>query len=64
MCPGITAEVEQGDVLAVDVESGAVTVERSGARLTGERTDSFLLDMLRAGGIIPLAGKLAGEETA
>jgi 3-isopropylmalate/(R)-2-methylmalate dehydratase small subunit len=64
VCPGITAEVEQGDVLAVDVESGAVTVERSGARLTGERTDPFLLDMLRAGGIIPLAGKLAGEETA
>jgi 3-isopropylmalate/(R)-2-methylmalate dehydratase small subunit len=64
VCPGITSEVEQGDVLAVDVESGAVSVERSGARLTGERTDPFLLDMLRAGGIIPLAGKLAGEETA
>jgi len=64
VCPGITAAVEQGDVLAVDVESGAVSVERSGVRLTGERTDPFLLDMLRAGGIIPLAGKLAGEETA
>lgn len=64
VCPGITAAVEQGDVLAVDVESGAVSVERSGVRLTGERTDAFLLDMLRAGGIIPLAGKLAGEETA
>jgi 3-isopropylmalate/(R)-2-methylmalate dehydratase small subunit len=64
VCPGITAEVEQGDVLAVDVESGEVSVEKSGARLTGERTDPFLLDMLRAGGIIPLAGKLAGEGTA
>jgi 3-isopropylmalate/(R)-2-methylmalate dehydratase small subunit len=60
-CPGITAQVEDGDVLAVDIEAGVVTVERSGLTLTGEPTDPFLLDMLRAGGIIPLAGKLAGE---
>jgi 3-isopropylmalate/(R)-2-methylmalate dehydratase small subunit len=63
-CPGITAQVEDGDVLAVDIEAGVVTVERSGLTLTGEPTDPFLLDMLRAGGIIPLAGQLAGEGAA
>ena len=51
-------------MLAVDIESGVVTVERTGARRPGEPTDPFLLDMLRAGGLIPMAGKLAGEETA
>jgi 3-isopropylmalate/(R)-2-methylmalate dehydratase small subunit len=60
-CAGITAQVEDGDVVAVDIEAGLVTVERSGVTLTGEPTDPFLLDMLRAGGIIPLAGQLAGE---
>ena len=61
-CPGITAAVADGDVLAVDVESGVVTVERTGARVQGEPTDPFLLTMLRAGGIIPMAAVLAGEE--
>ncbi len=61
-CPGITAAVSDGDVLAVDIEAGTVTVENTGARIQGEPTDPFLLGMLRAGGLIPLAGQLAGEE--
>ncbi len=61
-CPGITAAVSDGDVLAVDIEAGTVTVENTGARIRGEPTDPFLLGMLRAGGLIPLAGQLAGEE--
>jgi 3-isopropylmalate/(R)-2-methylmalate dehydratase small subunit len=61
-CPGITAAVSDGDVLTVDIETGAVVVERTGVRLAGEAADPFLLRMLRAGGLIPLAGQLAGEE--
>jgi 3-isopropylmalate/(R)-2-methylmalate dehydratase small subunit len=63
-CAGITAAVDDGDVLEVDVESGVVVVERTGARVQGEPTDPFLLTMLRAGGLIPLAAQLAGEEQA
>jgi 3-isopropylmalate/(R)-2-methylmalate dehydratase small subunit len=61
-CPGITEAVADGDVLAVDIEAGVVVVERTGARVQGEPTDPFLLTMLRAGGLIPMAARLAGEE--
>jgi len=39
-----------------------VVVERTGAQVQGEPTDPFLLTMLRAGGLIPMAARLAGEE--
>ncbi len=61
-CPGITEAVADGDVLAVDIEAGVVVVERTGVRVQGEPTDPFLLTMLRAGGLIPMAAQLAGEE--
>jgi 3-isopropylmalate/(R)-2-methylmalate dehydratase small subunit len=62
-CPGVTAAVEDGDVLDVDLETGLIGVlGGSGARLQGERIDPFLMTMLRAGGLIPMAGQLAGEE--
>ena len=57
---GVSGAVEEGDVLTVDVESGTLHDERTGKTLHGRPTDAFLLDMLRAGGLIPLAPKLAG----
>jgi len=60
-CPGITTAVADGDVLAVDIEAGTVVVEKTGARIQGEPTGPFLLEMLRAGGLIPMAARLAGE---
>jgi 3-isopropylmalate/(R)-2-methylmalate dehydratase small subunit len=63
-CPGITAAVADGDVLTVDIETGLVLVEETGLRVEGEPTDPFLLGMLRAGGLIPMAAQLAGEERA
>ncbi len=61
-CPGITDAVADGDTLTVDIETGLVTVERTGQGVQGESTDPFLLAMLRAGGLIPMAAVLAGEE--
>lgn len=61
-CPGITAAVEDGDVLAVDLVTGVVVAAETGVSIQGEPTDPFLLGMLRAGGLIPMAGQLAGEE--
>jgi 3-isopropylmalate/(R)-2-methylmalate dehydratase small subunit len=63
-CPGITAAVADGDVLTVDIETGLVLAEETGLRVEGEPTDPFLLGMLRAGGLIPMAAQLAGEERA
>jgi 3-isopropylmalate/(R)-2-methylmalate dehydratase small subunit len=61
-CPGITTAVTDGDVLAVDIQAGVVVMEKSGASIQGEPNDPFLLRMLRAGGLIPMAAQLAGEE--
>jgi 3-isopropylmalate/(R)-2-methylmalate dehydratase small subunit len=57
---GVATAVEEGDELVVDVEAGTLLNERSGETLAGRPTDPFLLEMLRAGGLIPMAGRLAG----
>ena len=56
---GIRAAVAEGDVLDVDVEAGTVRCARTGETLRAPATDPFLLDMLRAGGLIPMAWRLA-----
>lgn len=61
-CPGITAAVSDGDVLSVDMTTGAVEDETNGTRFTARAVDPFLMEMLEAGGIIPMAARLAGEE--
>ena len=57
---GVTAAVQEGDVLEVDIAAGALRCERTGETLQAAPTDPLLLDMLRAGGLIPMAPKLAG----
>jgi 3-isopropylmalate/(R)-2-methylmalate dehydratase small subunit len=56
--PGIRAHVLEGDLLDVDVPCGAVKIQRTGQLLQGNRTDPFLLDMLRAGGVIAIGSRL------
>jgi 3-isopropylmalate/(R)-2-methylmalate dehydratase small subunit len=56
---GVSTAVEEGDELTVDVEEGSVRDERTGQTLRAAPTDPFLLDMLRAGGLIPMARRLA-----
>jgi 3-isopropylmalate/(R)-2-methylmalate dehydratase small subunit len=59
--PGIKDHVSDGDLLSVDVVAGTVTNEGTGETVQGRPTDDFLLYMLRAGGLIPMAPALAGE---
>jgi len=58
----IRAHVSDGDELSVDVVAGTVRNERTGETIQGQPTHPFLLDMLRAGGLIPMAPALAGEQ--
>lgn len=51
---GVSAAVCEGDELVVDAEAGTVRDERTGETLQGRPTDPFLLDMLRAGGLIAM----------
>jgi 3-isopropylmalate/(R)-2-methylmalate dehydratase small subunit len=50
---GIHGLVETGDRIRVDVANGTVTNLTSGKSLQGSPAPRFLLDMLRAGGLIP-----------
>ena len=51
--PGIHDLVETGDRLRVEIEKGLVTNLTSGKTLSVEPPPRFLLEMLRAGGLIP-----------
>jgi 3-isopropylmalate/(R)-2-methylmalate dehydratase small subunit len=50
---GIHDLVETGDRVRVDIANGTVTNLTSGKSLTGSPAPEFLLEMLRAGGLIP-----------
>ena len=52
--PGIHDFADTGDRLRVDIESGTVMNLTSGKSLKGSPAPEFLLNMLRAGGLIPL----------
>ena len=50
--PGVHEIVETGDRLRVDIASGSVVNLTSGKSLTTAPPPGFLLEMLRAGGLI------------
>ncbi|MEU3979145.1 3-isopropylmalate dehydratase [Streptomyces sp. NPDC026672] len=52
---GITELAARGDELRVDLMAGEVTHVPTGRRLSGRPVDPFLVRMLDAGGLIPLA---------
>lgn len=60
-CPGITEQVDDGDILHVDVASGLIVNETKGERIQALPTPPFLMEMLKAGGLLPLAPRLAEE---
>lgn len=58
---GIHDLVETGHRLRVDIEQGLVTNLTTGASIQGTPPSGLLLDMLRAGGLIPLMKSDAGR---
>lgn len=51
--PGIHEFVREGDRLRVDIANGTVASLTSGKSMKGSPAPEFLLEMLRAGGLIP-----------
>ena len=51
--PGIHKFVQTGDRLRVDIANGIVSNLTSGKSMKGSPAPEFLLEMLRAGGLIP-----------
>jgi 3-isopropylmalate/(R)-2-methylmalate dehydratase small subunit len=52
--PGVHGLVETGDRLRVDIRRGVIENLTSGKSLAGHPPSGFLLEMLQAGGLIPL----------
>jgi 3-isopropylmalate/(R)-2-methylmalate dehydratase small subunit len=53
--------VSDGDILGVDIESGQIVNETTGRKLQAKPTPPFLFEMLKAGGLIPMADRIAGQ---
>ncbi len=51
---GVQDLVQDGDTLRVDIRQGALTNLTSGKSLQGKAPSTFLLQMLEAGGLIPM----------
>ena len=51
-CKGISAAVETGDTLAVDLEAGKVEDVSNGKKFQFEKLPSFILEILEDGGLI------------
>ena len=59
--PGVHDLVETGHRLSVDIERGTIENLTTGRTIQGRAPTGLLLDMLRAGGLIPLLKTEAGE---
>ncbi len=53
-CPGVLDLFEEGDVAVIDFAKGEVRNTRSGATVIGKALPTMLLDILDAGGVVPL----------
>jgi 3-isopropylmalate/(R)-2-methylmalate dehydratase small subunit len=51
-CDGVSAIVAEGDVVAIDLESGVVENRRTGARRQGRALPPELLSVIEGGGLI------------
>lgn len=51
-CPGITEAVREGDVVRVNFYEGTVTNLTTGEQVAGQKVPPFLLEIVRAGGVL------------
>jgi len=61
VCPGISEIVKRGDVLTVDMASGKVTNETTGATAEAQPLSDYVMNILESGGIKPLIKKQYGQ---
>lgn len=60
-CPGAAAEAETGDRFLVDLDAGAVENRTRGTSHEARPLPTFMLDILRAGGLMPWVKRSLGE---
>lgn len=62
--PGISGEVDEGDLLIVDLEEGKIVNETKNKIINALRLPGFILDILKDGGLINHLKKKIGGGTA
>jgi len=62
VCPGISAIVKRGDQLTVDMTTGKVTNETTGATAQAQPLSDYVMNILDSGGIKPLIKKQYGQD--
>ncbi|VBB09722.1 aconitase/3-isopropylmalate dehydratase swivel [Lucifera butyrica] len=60
VCPGISKLVSKGDVLRVDIETGKVTNETTGAVAQAQPMSDYVMNILASGGIKPMIRQQLG----
>ncbi|MEI7673454.1 MAG: 3-isopropylmalate dehydratase small subunit [Deltaproteobacteria bacterium] len=60
VCPGIANLVKRGDLLSVDLATGAVINRTSGATATAEPLSAYVMAILENGGVKPMIRKQRG----
>ena len=61
VCPGISKIVKRGDVLTVDMTTGKVVNETTGASAQAQPLSEYVMNILASGGIKPLIKKQYGQ---
>jgi len=57
VCPGIAAQVREGDMLEINLKEGTVLKQRDGEIIQGEKLSDYVIEILQSGGIKPLFKK-------
>lgn len=61
VCPGISKIVKRGDVVTLDMTTGKVTNETTGATAQAQPLSDYVMNILDSGGIKPLIKKQYGQ---
>lgn len=62
VCPGISKIVKRGDVLTLDMTTGKVVNETTGASAQAQPLSEYVMNILESGGIKPMIKKQYGQE--
>ena len=62
VCPGVSKIVKRGDLLSLDMTTGKVTNETTGATAQAQPLSDYVMNILDSGGIKPLIKKQYGQD--
>lgn len=62
ICPGICNVVKKGDMLTVDIQSGRITNETTGAIIQAQPMSDYVMNILANGGIKPMIRKQLADQ--